>query len=49
MRFDPARAAAGMVKTVSATIGTLLKTYTPAECANYFTNSGYIKPNPITL
>jgi hypothetical protein len=33
----------------SAAIGTLLDAYAPAECANYLGNSGYIKPNPITL
>ena len=43
------KAAARTRETVSATIGTLLDAYTPAECAKYFSNSGYIKPNPITL
>ena len=43
------KAAARTRETVSASIGKLLDTYTPGECANYFSNSGYIKPNPITL
>lgn len=35
------KAAARTVETVCAAIGKILSTYTPAECANYFKNSGY--------
>jgi transposase len=35
------KAAARTVETVCAAIGKILSTYTPAECANYFRNSGY--------
>jgi transposase len=35
------KAAARNVETVCAAIGELLGSYTPAECANYFRNSGY--------
>jgi transposase len=34
-------AAARTQETVCAAIGNLLRTYTPEECANYFSNSGY--------
>ena len=35
------KAAARTVETVCAAIGELLAAFTPDECANYFTNSGY--------
>ncbi len=35
------KAAARTVETVCAAIGQLLGAFTAAECANYFTNSGY--------
>ena len=35
------KAAARSREAVCDTIGKLLDTYTPAECANYFRNSGY--------
>ncbi|HTU55381.1 MAG TPA: IS630 family transposase, partial [Acetobacteraceae bacterium] len=35
------KAAARTRDTVCETIGELLKTYTPEECAAYVTNSGY--------
>jgi len=35
------KAAARTVEAVIAAIGQLLGTYTPQECANYFTNAGY--------
>jgi transposase len=35
------KAAARTVDTVCAAIGELLGSFTPAECANYFRNSGY--------
>lgn len=35
------KAAARSVETVCTAIGEILSTYTPAECANYFSNSGY--------
>jgi transposase len=35
------KAAARTVETVCAAIGEILSAYTPAECANYFSNSGY--------
>src|ERR1700731_1154786 len=35
------KAAARTVDSVIAAIGQLLGTYTPQECANYFTNAGY--------
>jgi transposase len=35
------KAAARTVETVCAAIGEILTAYTPAECANYFRNSGY--------
>ena len=35
------KAAARSREAVCATIGQLLDTYTPQECANYLTNSGY--------
>ncbi len=35
------KAAARSRDAVCATIGELLQTYTPTECANYFRNSGY--------
>ena len=35
------KVAARTVETVCAAIGKLLGAFTPAECANYFTNSGY--------
>ncbi len=35
------KAAARTKDTVCTTIGTLLQTYTPQECANYLKNSGY--------
>ena len=34
---------------VCTTIGALLHTYTPQECANYLTNSGYDGRNVIPL
>ena len=35
------KAAARTVETVCAAIGEILSSYTPAECGNYFRNSGY--------
>ena len=35
------KAAARTVETVCAAIGEILAAFTPEECANYFTNSGY--------
>ncbi len=35
------KAAARTLETVCAAIGEILGAYTPAECANYFRNSGY--------
>ena len=35
------RAAARTVETICAAIGEILGAFTPEECANYFTNSGY--------
>lgn len=35
------KAAARTVAAICATIGELLGLFTPEECANYFTNSGY--------
>jgi transposase len=35
------KAAARTIETVCAAIGQALQTFTPEECANYFTNSGY--------
>jgi hypothetical protein len=35
------RAAARTVETVCAAIGDILRAFTPEECANYFSNSGY--------
>jgi transposase len=35
------KAAARTVQTICAAIGELLGNFTPAECANYFRNSGY--------
>jgi transposase len=35
------KAAARTVEAVIAAIGQLLETYSPHECANYFTNAGY--------
>ena len=35
------RAAARTVEAVIAAIGQLLETYSPQECANYFTNAGH--------
>jgi transposase len=35
------KAAARTVEAVIAAIGQLLETYSPQECANYFTNAGY--------
>jgi transposase len=35
------KAAARTVETICAAIGEILTTYTSAECANYFRNSGY--------
>jgi transposase len=35
------KAAARTVETVCAAIDEILSAYTPAECANYFSNSGY--------
>jgi transposase len=35
------KAAARTVETVCAAIGEILSAYAPAECANYFNNSGY--------
>jgi hypothetical protein len=34
-------AAARTVETVCAAIGDILRAFTPEECANYFSNSGY--------
>jgi len=42
------KAAARTIKTVCAAIGEILGTFTPQECANYFTNSGY-QPKIIAL
>ena len=38
------KAAARTIDTLDAAIATALDAFTPNECANYFTNSGY-KPN----
>ncbi len=38
------KAAARTIDTLEAAIATALENFTPNECANYFTNSGY-KPN----
>jgi transposase len=35
------KAAARTAETVCTAIGEILSAYTPAECANYFSNSGY--------
>jgi transposase len=35
------KAAARTAEAVIAAIGQLLETYSPQECANYFTNAGY--------
>jgi hypothetical protein len=35
------RAAARSAETICVTIGEILRTFTPIECANYFRNSGY--------
>jgi putative transposase len=37
------KAAARIRNTVCTTIGTLLDSYTPQECANYLINSGYAR------
>ena len=38
------KAAARTIDTLEAAIATALDAFTPSECANYFTNSGY-KPD----
>jgi transposase len=43
------KAAARTREAVCATIGQLLQTYTPQECANYLNNSGYDGRDVITL
>lgn len=43
------KAAARSSDAVCDTIGILLETYTPQECANYLANSGYDGRNVITL
>ena len=43
------KAAARTVGAICAAMGEILGTFTPDECANYFKNSGYAKPNIITL
>lgn len=43
------RAQARSREDVCSTIGTLLGTYTPQECANYLANSGYDGRNVIPL
>ena len=43
------KAAARSQDAVCATIGQLLDTYTPQECANYLANSGYDGRNVIPL
>ena len=35
------KAAARTIDTLKAAIATALDAFTPSECANYFTNSGY--------
>ena len=35
------KAAARTAETICAAIGEILRTFTPQECTNYFTNSGY--------
>jgi transposase len=37
------RLAARSFDAITAAIGTLLDTFTPQECANYFANSGYAR------
>ncbi len=36
------KAAARTIEAVCAAIGEILRAFTPEECANYFTNSGYL-------
>jgi putative transposase len=36
------KAAARTIETLTAAVGELLGAYTPEECANYFTNAGYL-------
>jgi transposase len=35
------KAAARSAESICVTIGEILRAFTPAECANYFRNSGY--------
>jgi len=35
------KAAARTIEAICAAIGEILQAFTPAECANYFSNSGY--------
>ncbi len=43
------RAARRTVEGLWAAIGDLIARFSPAECANYFTNAGYLPPNRDTL